>query len=289
MSSRLYISDLDGTLLNEQGELSEKTRSGLQKLLQEGVLFTVASARSYFSIKKILGDLQLNLPLIEFNGAFITDAATGRHLEINSLGQKLGEEVFDRVLAAGQRPFVCSFNGTEDCLHYDELINPGMEWYEQRRRAASDPRLRRTPALRETLREEVVSLTVMDRDEGKIRALFEELERAYGSELQLYVYENEYSKGTFWLTIHHARASKHIAMQSLAKRYAPGREVVALGDNVNDVLMLQHADYAVAVENAVPELKAIAHHEIGHHGQDSVIQFIEEDCAARRQVARASL
>jgi len=273
----LYLSDLDGTLLNAEGALSERTRTGLVELIESGVQFTVASARGYFSITKLFGDVPFRLPIIEFNGAFLTDYKTGEHLEINSLGQSLGEEIFDRVLAAGQRPFVCSFNGEEDCLHYDELINAGMEWYENRRRTAGDPRLRRTAALRQTMAEDVVSLTVMDQSESKIRALRDELEAVYGSKLQLYCYENEYSKGTWWLTIHHEKASKHIAMQSLKERFCPGAELVALGDNINDIEMLKAADRAIAVKNAVPELLSVADHVIGHHDEDSVIQFLQTD------------
>jgi len=215
MPPRLYLSDLDGTLLSEGGELSPRSRATLQQLLGEGILFTVASARSYFSIHKLFGDLPFRLPIIEFNGAFITDYATGHHLEVNSLGLSLGEALFDRVLRAGQRPFVCSWNGKEDCLHYDELSNPGMRWYEERRRAAGDTRLRQTPDLRGTMREEVVSLTVMDQSESRIRDLHQQIREEFGEHLQLYCYENEYSKGNFWLTIHHARASKHIAMLRL--------------------------------------------------------------------------
>ena len=273
----LYLSDLDGTLLNARGALSERTRQGLLALLEKGVQITVASARSHFSISKLFGDVPFSLPIIEFNGAFITDYRTGEHLEVNSLGRELGEDIFDRVLAAGQRPFVCSFNGQEDCLHFDTLSNPGMIWYENRRREAADPRLRQTPSLRETMREDVVSLTVMDQSEEKIRALHDELVEVYGSRLQLYCYENEYSKGTWWLTVHDAQASKHIAMRSLQQRFAPGAELVALGDNVNDLEMLRAADRAVAVDNAVSALKEIAGQIIPHHDTDSVIQFLEAD------------
>ena len=276
----LYLTDLDGTLLDESGNLSAETRSGLLRLLQDGIQFSVASARSYFSIKKIFGDLPLTLPIIEFNGAFLTEYATGKHLEINSLGTALGEEIFDRVRAAGQRPFVCSFNGQEDCLHYDVLQNAGMEWYEKRRRDAGDPRLRVTADLRGAMKEDVVSLTVMDRGEAPIRALRDELERVYGEALQLYCYENEYSKGTWWLTIHHQKASKHVAMKSLRDGFLPGAEVVALGDNVNDLLMLEHADRPVAVENAVPELKRLTSTVIGHHRDDSVVRFLQQDFVA---------
>ena len=55
----LYLSDLDGTLLNAKGELGEKTRRGLIQLIENGLHFTIASARSYFSISK-LRYLQLN-------------------------------------------------------------------------------------------------------------------------------------------------------------------------------------------------------------------------------------
>ena len=277
MRPTLYLSDLDGTLLDEKGEVSERTRAGLTALIDAGILFSVASARSYFSIKKLFGDLDIRLPIIEFNGAFITDYKTGEHLEINSLGRELGEEVFDRILGRGVRPFVCSFNGSEDCLHYDELVNPGMEWYEKRRRDAGDSRLRRTPALRETMKEDVVSLTVMAQDEARIRALHEEFRELYGNALQLYCYENEYSKGTFWLTIHHENASKHIAMKRLRDLVAPGAQIAAFGDNVNDLLMLEHADRAIAVENAVPELLEKAHQVIPHHGLHSVVEFLEND------------
>lgn len=273
----LYISDLDGTLLDENGALSRRTRSGLLKILERGVPFTIASARSHFSISKIFGDMPFALPIIEFNGAFLTDYATGEHLETNAINEEIAFEVFDLVWSAGQRPFVSSYNGKENCLHYDELINPGMVWYEARRRRAGDPRLRRTSDLRATMSEDVVSLTVMDQSESKILELRDRIHERFGGALTLYAYENEYSKGTFWLTIHDRRASKHIAMQSLKQRFSAQTQVVALGDNVNDIEMLRAADRAVAVENAVPQLQALADEVIEHHASDSVIRFIEAE------------
>src|SRR5690606_37098966 len=281
---RLYLSDLDGTLLSSAGEVSERTRQGLEELLQEGLPFTVASARSHFSIRKLFGDLEFTLPIIEFNGAFLTDYRTGRHLEVYALGRALGEEVFDRITRTGLRPFVCSYDGREDCLHYDELVNAGMVWYEARRRAAGAPRRRRA-RLRDTLAEQVVSLTVMAPDRPRVEALRDELAETYGEQLQLFCYENEYSPGNWWLTIHHAAASKHIAMRRLREAHAPSAELVAFGDNVNDLLMLEHADVAVAVANAVEPVRAVADHVIGTNDEDSVVAFLE---AAHRSEASPS-
>jgi hypothetical protein len=185
--------------------------------------------------------------------------------------------VFERILAAGQRPFISTFNGETDCLHFDELINAGMIWYERRRRRARDPRLRQTRALAGVLKEAVVSFTVMAQSEARVVALRDELNEAYGPQLQLYLYENAYFPGSFWLTVHDKAASKHIAMQRLRDRWLPGALITAAGDNFNDIEMLKFADRAVAVENAVAEVLEVAHLVVGHHRTDSVIRFVEDE------------
>src|SRR5690554_6856541 len=81
----LYISDLDGTLLNGQAELSPVSRNLLKEMIADGLCFTVASARSVYSISQMLKGLSLNLPVIEFNGAFISDLETGRHDIVNAI------------------------------------------------------------------------------------------------------------------------------------------------------------------------------------------------------------
>ena len=58
----LYVSDLDGTLLTNEATLSEYSKAELQRLLHEGVSFSVASARSVVSIRKIMQGLHLTLP-----------------------------------------------------------------------------------------------------------------------------------------------------------------------------------------------------------------------------------
>jgi len=277
----LYVSDLDGTLLDERGGLSDRTKKGLVALLKQDVDFTVASARSYSSIKSIFGDFPFRLPIIEFNGGFITDYATGEHIETNALESSLATEVFDQVVKSGQRPFVSTFNGREDCLYYDELINTAMLWYENRRRRAKDRRLRRTRDLRATMQEQVVSMTVMAQSEASISALKNDLEARYGERLKLYSYENAYSLGSWWLTIHAERASKHIALLTLRDRFLPGARITAMGDNFNDLDMLRVADHAIAVENAVPALQQIAHRVVGHHRTDSVVRFMEDEVRKR--------
>ncbi len=85
----LYISDLDGTLLRDNASLSDYARTSLSRMLHAGLPFTVASARSIVAIRSILEGLPLRLPVVEFNGAFISDFATGAHRCIHSYDRDL--------------------------------------------------------------------------------------------------------------------------------------------------------------------------------------------------------
>lgn len=237
---------------------------------------TVASARSLFSIKSLFGDVPFSLPIIEFNGAFITDYSSGEHLRERALAQEVSLRVLDVIRRAGHRPFISSHDGARDRLHYDEIGNRAMHWYESRRRAAGDPRLTRTCRLEQALREKVVSMTVMVDSESAAIELHAELDLQLGSQLTLYRYENAYDRGTWWLTIHDPGARKNLAVQTLKTEYVPDARVIAFGDHHNDLHMVEQADWGLAVENAVGDVKRVAKEVIGHCDADSVIRFIEQ-------------
>ena len=121
--SRLYVSDLDGTLLNNEANLSEFSRRTLHRLLQNGLPFTVASARSVVSIRAMLKGLKLTLPVVEFNGAFLSDLETGHHEVINSIEPAIVEDVYKLLHHYECVPFISTFNGGEDCVYYNDITN----------------------------------------------------------------------------------------------------------------------------------------------------------------------
>ena len=96
----LYVADLDGTLLDDNAKLSDATRTILVELLDQGLPFTVASARSVASIQYMLSGVSLSLPVVEFNGAFLTDLETGQHQSVQAIDPKLAAAVF--AAAAGR-------------------------------------------------------------------------------------------------------------------------------------------------------------------------------------------
>lgn len=272
----LYVSDLDGTLLTNVATLSDYSRSQLQKLLAEGLKFSVASARSVVAMRNILHGLTLELPVIEFNGAFLSDLTTGRHAVVNSLERQMAHAIFTSIAQMGKTPFVSTFNGRHDYLYYKEPANEGEHWYVSDRQDNCDPRLRRSTDAREALDEQVVCLTVIDKAEPLIEldALMEE---QYGELVETHLFENVYSPDWYWLTIQDRRATKDQAIAWLMEACGlDGDELIVFGDQINDIKMFRIAAQAVAVENAHADLKRHATHVIGSNEEDSVVKYIRE-------------
>lgn len=273
----LYVSDLDGTLVRDDLKLSESARHELGALLGEGVLFTVASARSVTSIRAILGDVPFTLPVIEFNGAFLSDYRTGRHEVVNAIPAPLARTVFDVLVEHGCEPYLSSFDGTRDLVSYRRIANEGMAAYIAERIAFRDERLRRVDDLAATIDGGTVCLTVIDRAE-RLEPVHASLAAAFGDRVVLTIYDYRYFPGWKFFTVHDRRATKDQAIAALrASRGLEDAELVVFGDDVNDVGMLRIADRPVAMANAKPEVKAAAREVIGTNNEDSVVRRIRQD------------
>ncbi len=275
----LYVSDLDGTLLRSDASLSLFSKNSLRELLAEGLLFTVASARSVVSIQQMLTGLSLPLPVIEFNGAYLSDLSTGRHEVINALEPSVAGSVYEMVTAQGLSPFIASFDGTADRKHYGAILNAGMQWFLQDRLSRHDPRLR-GPAdnLAVALQEHVVCLTIIAKREV-LADLESAILEAHAGRVETHLFENQYCSGWYWLTVHDCRATKDQAIKTLTERYGlSSAEIVVFGDHINDLKMFAAADRAIAVGNAQPEVKDCADLVIGTNEEDSVVKFIRGHC-----------
>jgi Cof subfamily protein (haloacid dehalogenase superfamily) len=273
----LYVSDLDGTLLDKDAALSHRSRQVLTRLLNLGLRFTVATARSIVSVQAILGDLPLRLPVIEFNGAFLSDYRSGRHLLVNALLREVAAALHADIVAAGQAPIISTFDGRRDRLYFGPILNPGVQWYLDDRRKNHDPRLAEAPTTAEVLTEQVVCMTVIGRQEA-LTALRAVLERRVGPHIETHCQPALYSEGWHWLTVHDRRASKDQAIRCLQERCGmKDAELVVFGDHANDLKMFQIADRGLAVANATEDLKQVSHHVIGPNTGDSVALFLEQE------------
>jgi Cof subfamily protein (haloacid dehalogenase superfamily) len=276
-NQKLFISDLDGTLLQGDGTLSDYSRKALTELLKAGVHFTVASARAWGEIRPVLGDLPLALPVIAINGAYLTDYATGNHLAINSIGNDFAVAIYRHILDGQLLPFIVTHNGTEDCLYWQDLKNEQMQWYHDILHVHKDQRIRKIEDLKHALAEKVIAFAVMGPPE-QVRALSEILANAYPGLLENFLFENPSTPGHWWLTIHDVRACKSKAIKTLAEMTGHDlKNLTAFGDHINDIKMLQCAGKGVTVAGAEPEVKAVADEIIGSNDDDAVVKYILEN------------
>lgn len=280
--SRLYISDLDGTLLRNDAMLSDYSKKKLNELLSEGLNFTVATARNVHSVRALLNDVNISLPVIGSNGAYISEFKTGSPLMINSIDNEVAREIFFLVKSRKSIPFVTSHNGKEDCLYFNDIINEGMLWYLTERTAAGDKRLRRTTNVEEKLNERIICLNVIDRKEH-LEDLFSDVTERYGKHVEVNYFDNPYSPGWHWMTVYDRRATKEYAINELMDMLAFNvSELTVFGDSRNDISMFKLSTKAVAVANALPEVKSYASEIIGSNEEDGVVNYIAADVAKKR-------
>lgn len=130
----LFISDLDGTLLNGNAEVTEFTRDTLNRLMAKGLNFTAATARTLASAGKILSGLDLKLPVILMNGVLIYDMAEKKYVKINSLSRELCGLIIGLSKGLGLEPFMYSVSDNQLSTRYERLISPAMKsFYNERR------------------------------------------------------------------------------------------------------------------------------------------------------------
>ncbi|MGD1856824.1 MAG: HAD family hydrolase [Leptolyngbyaceae cyanobacterium] len=271
----LYISDLDGTLLNDTAILSPYTRHSLGRLLESGLTFTVATSRSISSIGPIFQGLSLPLPVIELNGAYITDIVTGKHLFVNDIATDLAADVLTLVQSYGIQPLVSSYNGQNDQVYFTTDANLGVQWYIDDAERNEDGRWHCCPDLMNVLDEQIMRLTLID-TQSQLMALMQDLETRFPACLDMHLFENPYQPSWYWLTLQDRTATKANGIRELQQlNNLQHHHLTVFGDHNNDISMFQLADVAVATANATPELQQHATEIIGHHSEDSVVKYLE--------------
>ncbi len=274
MEKPLYISDLDGTLLNRNGELSNYSYSVIHELLQDGIPFTVASARSLHTMKRILGDLPFQLPVICMNGAYICDFSEHRYLVVNDLPYSIKSGVLDYFKLNGLGAFISAFIDQQECLFHYRLNNPGQLWYLEDRQRAKDRRLKESNTLEPHYDQQVVSFTLME-SESTLRQVQSDLKQTFGDQLNLNLTENLYLPGSWWLTIHHGKANKAQGIQYLLDQgLAHAKHLTVFGDELNDQKMFELSSHAIAVSNAHPHIRDLADTVIESNEHNSVARYL---------------
>ncbi|MFO7636957.1 MAG: HAD family hydrolase [Clostridia bacterium] len=248
----IYISDLDGTLLDSHGNVSGFTRETIRGLVRSGIKFTVASARSWHSANHIMEELGLVLPVILRNGAVIYDPAGKKILRNRFLGYRAGMGIIHRMTALGLNPIVHSASGDIEHVDYVHITNPGEETYISSRLRHGDRRIRKMDGFSYPKNTRFMALCAIDGHE-KQRKAFEAIGHGAGREASVHLYPDNYSPYT-WLECNHAGATKELGARDILELTGE-TEYIAFGDNENDLGMLSLARSAYVTAESFLDAK----------------------------------
>ncbi len=270
MEKILYVSDLDGTLLNRRDRINPKSIKIINSLVEKGMLFTYATARSLVSASVVTEGLSVRMPVIVYNGAFILQAGTGEVISQEGFSKEEMERTQTILAQCGISPLVYAFlDGAEKVSWITGTENEGIRRYLDLKKG--DRRLHPVSDKDELYRGEMFYFTCIGEREELLPVydIFSKDSR-YRCTLQQELYRPEY-----WCEIMPANATKAAAIAKLKKMRNCSR-VISFGDAVNDLPMFEISDEAYAVENAVAELKAAATGIIGSNEEDGVAEWLAE-------------
>jgi len=267
----LIVFDLDGTLLNSSGTISDYTRDTLAVLARKGVAYTVATGRTLHASKELLAPHGFRLPHVYKNGVMIWDPESDQYSHQNYLAHHEIEHVLRAVTAEQVSSFVFTLEPGNRHVIYHTAIKSDIE-----------ERL----ALNFKQTDDVVLLAIehlpADAEITNISAIgsssaIASIEKLIHAEPHLIAYSGDAWEGDgwCWIDIHHTDASKGGAIETL-RRNLGANHVVCFGDSDNDLSMFAHADESYAPDNASQHVKKAATAVIGHHDEDGIARFLRQ-------------
>lgn len=254
----LLVSDMDGTLLNSKGKLSEENKKAIEYFVDNGGEFTLATGRMLPSIKRHIYKMKVTLPVIMYNGTKVYDFNSNeviweRFLEeerkeiikvVNNINPNVGIEIYsDEIVYIYQ---ACERTERFSKLGYDVIYNLDDSIWNKKW----------TKVLIVGKKEE------LDFVEIYLRETYGDKDIVRSSDVYLEIIPKEVSKGK--------------ALRKLIKKMKlEGIKVISVGDNMNDVELLEEADYGFCIRNGSEELKKKSKY-LAPSNDENPIEFIIE-------------
>jgi len=275
---RMIAIDLDGTLLAPDGSVSGRTKEAVHRVLAAGLLVCFATGRNWTESRAVLDAVAHYDTAVFVGGAMVIDTKQRLTLHRTAMEPALAREVAAILEQMGHAALALQDTGQAG-MDYVTTANVSLneataQW--MRHTAAT---VHPVPSLADYPHEHTVRIGIVAPPDEVRRAkavLAERLgERAMCQSLFVSAY------GVEVLEVFDPAVNKWEGVLHVARRHgiAPA-EIVAIGDDVNDVPMVRQAGLGVAMGNAIPELLAVAARVIGPNTEDGLAAFLDELVAA---------
>jgi len=266
---KLLVIDIDGTLLNPQRHITPRTRTAIQAAQAADVIVTLATGRGYSNSFQIANELGLAIPVITYDGALILHHPDRTIIHTHTLAADIAQQAAEILVEHRIQPIIHRMNGAgeEIWTGHAEFDNPELAGYfaifphAQRMDHATlcinqpDPLRVVGFASQEALSRLATSMDVLD-------CAWHTIERGNYDCSEIAIMDKACSKASSVATL-----AQHLNI--------PLSEVMAIGDNINDLEMLQEVGWGVAMGQASDLIKEAAHAVTASNAEDGVAQAIE--------------
>ncbi len=274
MPIKLLALDIDGTLLTPRGVLTPRNLAAINEARQRGIMVMLVTGRRFGSAYQLLQDLGLDLPLISHNGALTKDTTTLETIDLHPLEVETAHDVIVNAREFGADMICCCDqpNGLgQIVIEGISQANKSLQRYLEKYRDS----LVEVDDLIEFVDQPPIQIMFSGRC-AQMDQFAELLRDSLGEQIR--IFKTRYSSVD--LTILDAlsnNASKGDSLAKVSLQFGIAREeVMAIGDNHNDLTMLSYAGLGVVMANAEEELKQLGFATTASNEEDGVAEAIEK-------------
>lgn len=260
---KLIAVDMDGTLLNSRHELSPDFFPLFEKLHDNKVMFSVASGRQFFNLLNRLDIIKDKMIFIAENGSYVV--YKGKELLVQDMAKDV---VMDQLKIAKAIPDVYPILCGKKTAYIDNTLPEfiaKVEMYYDRCKIVND--------LLEVTDDQFLKIALCDFTGAETNSYnyFKDKE----GELQIKV------SGKIWLDISHRDANKGKALKVVQEAFGIScADTMAFGDYLNDLELLQAADFSYAMANAHPDIKKVSKFIAKSNDENGVLEVLALVAAA---------
>jgi Cof subfamily protein (haloacid dehalogenase superfamily) len=265
---KLLIVDIDGTIAGKSNQVTNRVKTAIRAAQAKGVRVGIATGRMYTSALKFHQEIGADFPLIAYQGAWIQDPDTGTNYRHLPVPVKIARELIDYFEQSHLFNKLSLHVYLDDRLYVRD-INPDTELYIGRSGIPAHP----VGDLRKVLTDNPTKILAMSEDINLIDSLLLDLRHRYPQDT-LHITTSV----PIFLEATQSGVNKGSAIDYIATKLLgiSAENVLAIGDNFNDVEMIDYAGIGVAMGNAPDDVRAIADWVAPHIEADGVAAAIEK-------------
>lgn len=219
-----------------------------------------------------MAEIQLNIPLISFNGAIIYDVRQRRHSKVCWLTAETVKNIIAELKSHSVSALMYEFKDDALVSYYESLEQKPLADFVADRKARYNSIFRQVNDFNTVASEQIMYFTLLDTYD-RIKPVYDVLKKI--PDINMSLVNNTYRDDLWFLEVFNAGASKQNAVKFLRETYGY-QKIIGFGDNHNDLPIFKVCDLCVAVKNAKEEVKAAADYICESCDEDGVVKWIED-------------